>query len=82
MLQQVMGSQLGNRTAMLWLLLLVGRLLNVPATCQCISGTGLLRQMLCANTPRQSCLLDGFGFGPLGLLIFYYPIFVSGFVVY
>ena len=32
--------------------LLVGWLLNVPATCECISGTDLLRQVLRAATLR------------------------------
>ena len=30
--------------------LLVGWLLNVPATCECISGTDLLRQFTCCHT--------------------------------
>ena len=32
---------------------LLGGLLNVPATCQCISGTDLLRQFVRAATPRE-----------------------------
>ena len=39
----------------------VGWLLNVPATCTCISGTDLLRQLMCCHTEtevaNQTCYL-------------------------
>ena len=38
------GAGGGRRKGELWGWLFVGWLLNVPATCECISGTDLLRQ--------------------------------------
>ena len=44
----------GSAPTIFWLCLFVGWLFNVPATCQCISGTDLHRQFF-----GYACLLVG-----------------------
>ena len=44
----------GSAQTIFWLCLFVGWLFNVPATCQCISGTDLHRQFF-----GYACLLVG-----------------------